>query len=113
MLQNLQVVVGFDSVSNDRIQTLKSFNVGFDVSGELRLAVKVERPIFLHEFHNVLDFDALTVEEAIIEGAETMLECMLGRGGGFGEGRGGKGSSARGREELAREWEGEEGMGQG
>lgn len=61
MLQNLQVIVGFDSVPNNGAQPLQCLLIGHDIPGNLGLAVEIKRPPF-HGLHNVLDLEALTVE---------------------------------------------------
>ena len=65
MLQNLEVIVGFDGVlSNNGTQPLQCLFVGHDIPGNLGLAVEIKRPPF-HGFHNILDLEALTVEKPI------------------------------------------------
>lgn len=64
MFQNLQVIVGFDGVPNNGVQTLQCLLIGYDIPGNLGLAVEIKRPPF-HGLHNVLDLKALTVEKPI------------------------------------------------
>lgn len=87
MLQNLQVIVGFDSIPNDRAQPLQGLLVGLEVPGDLGLTVEIERPP-LGGLHDVLDLEALAVKKPIRGFGETVLKwCGLGWrfGGVLGE----------------------------
>lgn len=83
MLQNLEIVIGFNGVSDDGAQPLQRLLVGLDVSGDLRLAVEVERAS-LNGIDDVLDLEALAVEKPIGGFGEAVLEQRsLGQGCGW------------------------------
>lgn len=87
MLQDLEIVVGFDGVANDRAQTLQSLFVSLDVPRNLGLAVQIERPPF-DGFHDVIDLDALAAKKPIRVFGEAVTErgrFGLGFGGVLGQ----------------------------
>lgn len=78
MLEDLQVVVSFNGVSDDGWKALKGFGVGLEVAGDLGLAVEVKGPSFdRRRIQEVLDLDALAAEKPIFGFAETVLEQLL------------------------------------
>ena len=73
MFQNLQVIVGLNSIPNNRAQTLQSLVISLTVSSYLWLTVEIEWPI-LNRVHDFLDLKALTVKKPIRGFGETMLK---------------------------------------
>ncbi len=64
MLQNLQVIVGLNSIPNNGAETLQCLVIGLKVSSNLGFTVEIERPL-LNRVHDFLDLDALTVKKPI------------------------------------------------
>lgn len=98
VLQYLEIVIGLDCVPNDGPQPLESLLVRLHVSRNLILAVEVEG-VPLDPFHDILNADAIAVEESILSLGEAMTELRRQRGGsvGFG-GAGGLGADCPQRE---------------
>lgn len=81
MLQNLQIIIRLNGVPNNGAQTFQSLLIGLNISGNLRLAVEIERPS-LDGIQDVLDLDAFAEEKPIRGFGEAVLERR--RLGSFG-----------------------------